>query len=261
MTSGRRSDGPASPALASLPAPLRALFTVFLLTIGIGYLAALFYLFTIDVDPHRQMGMGLVQGIEMKYGGDPGGSRLEAALRGSMAERASATDREGIVAWVRAGAPADGYTEVRPVLESNCMPCHSGGVASIPSLANYDAVAQLARTDRGPSLSQLARVSHVHLFGIGIIFLLTGTIFGLSSVPLTVRVLVLVVPFVAIWLDIVSWWLTRLVPGFAYVVVVGGALMGAALAVQILGSLWALWLVRPATTKSLAAGSDAGDET
>jgi hypothetical protein len=46
-------------SLRALPLTLRALFSSFLLLIGIGYLMALSYLFLVDVEPHQQMGMGL----------------------------------------------------------------------------------------------------------------------------------------------------------------------------------------------------------
>jgi hypothetical protein len=80
------------------------------------------------------------------------------------------------------------------------------------------------------------------LFGISIIFLLTGTIFALSGVPSWLRITLIVLPYLAIVADIGSWWLTKLEPVFAYVVIIGGALMGAALAGQILISLWDMWL-------------------
>ena len=63
--------------LSTISTPLRVLFTCFLGTIGIGYLTALFYLFLVDVDPHRKMGMGVAEGISMKYHGQQGNTRLE----------------------------------------------------------------------------------------------------------------------------------------------------------------------------------------
>ena len=63
--------------LSTISMPLRVLFTCFLATIGIGYLTALFYLFLVDVDPHQKMGMGVAEGISMKYHGQQGNTRLE----------------------------------------------------------------------------------------------------------------------------------------------------------------------------------------
>lgn len=54
-------------SLCTLPMPMRVLFSVFLITVGIGCVMALFYLFLMDVEPHRKMGMGLVAAITVKY--------------------------------------------------------------------------------------------------------------------------------------------------------------------------------------------------
>ena len=80
-------------SLRDLPVTLRALFSSFLIIIGIGYLIALSYLFLVDVEPHQKMGQGLVEGISTKYHGSLKGTRLEAALMGSMADKLSAEDR------------------------------------------------------------------------------------------------------------------------------------------------------------------------
>jgi hypothetical protein len=237
------ADAKMNMRLHTLPTALRVLFTCFLLTIGVGYLSALVYLFISDVDPHRKMGMGLVSGIAMKYHGSTGSTRLEAALGGSMSDRIGAEDKRAIVQWIRDGAMSAGFGRVKPIFDRSCVPCHSAASGlPIPSLATLEDVRKVAAADTGPSIGQLARVSHVHLFGISLIFLLTGAIFSLTSISSLLKGTLVATPFVAIWADIGSWWITRYEPVFATVVVVGGAFMGLALAVQILISLWEMWL-------------------
>jgi hypothetical protein len=229
-------------SLRTLPLTLRALFSSFLLMIGIGYLMALSYLFLVDVEPHQQMGMGLVAGIAMKYHGTPGGSRLESALRGVMADRIDPADRDQVTRWMHMGHPESGYGSVKAIFDKSCVACHSPSSGMpIPPLANFQDVEKVTQIDAGPSIAQLARVSHIHLFGISIIFLLTGAIFSLSGVQIWLRVLLVVIPYFAILADIGSWWLTKLDPVFGTVVVIGGAFMGLALAGQILISLWEMW--------------------
>ena len=110
-------------------------------------------------------------------------------------------------------------------------------------LTSYATVQKVAVADTGTSIEELARVSHIHLFGISIIFLLTGAIFALSEAPIWVRVPLVVIPYLTIMMDIGSWWFTKyLDPAFAYVVVAGGAGMGLALAAQILIPLWEMWI-------------------
>ncbi len=69
-------------SLRNLPLTLRALFSSFLIVIGIGYLMALSYLFLVDVEPHQQAGQGVVEGISEKYHGSTSGTRLEGARPG-----------------------------------------------------------------------------------------------------------------------------------------------------------------------------------
>jgi hypothetical protein len=231
-------------SLRSLPVTLRALFSSFLIMIGIGYLTALSYLFLVDVEPHQKMGQGVVEGISAKYHGSATSTRLEAALMGTMADRISPQEREQVLQWIHAGAKADGYEKVEPILAKNCATCHSGQpVLPISPLASFEDVQKLAKSDAGASVLQLTRVSHVHLFGISIIFLLTGAIFSLSETPIWFRVSVLILPYLAILMDIGSWWATKYFdPLFAYIVIIGGAFMGLALACQILVSLWEMWI-------------------
>ena len=56
--------------------------------------------------------------------------------------------------------------------------------------------------------------------------------------------MLIAIPFVAIWLDIGSWWFTKFKPLFAYTVIGGGALMGLSLAAQISLSLYEMWVPR-----------------
>lgn len=229
-------------ALRTLPLAVRVLLTAFLLTVGTGFLAAVYLIFLQDVDPHRQMGMTSVAAITEKYYGNRSNSRLESALRGAMADRVAPTDRDLILEWLAEGAPEEGFDTIQSILDRDCNACHRPGSGlPIPPLTNRAEVQAVANVDMGVSLLGLARVSHVHLFGISILFLLTGTIFALSRYSARWRLTIMVLPFVAMWADIASWWLTRYEPVFAYAVIAGGALMGLALAAQILLSLWDLW--------------------
>jgi hypothetical protein len=236
------SAGLARATLRDLPFALRALLSCFLLTLGLGFMAALHYLFLLDVDPHRRMGMSLVPGIAAKYYGDRGATRLETALRGAMRDRVVAVDRDRLIAWLRAGAQRASYPTVQPLFESACVPCHSPASGlTVPPLTSYEDVRALAAVDTGASFATLARVSHVHLFGLSLMFVLSGAIFALSSVPHGWRTAFVVMPFAAMWLDVASWWLTKFAPAFAGAVVAAGALLGVALGVQIIASLWDMW--------------------
>jgi len=229
--------------LRNLSLPVRVLFTCFLLTIGIGYLFAVLYLFLIDVEPHARKGMGTVQAVIMKYYGQHGGTRLEAALNGAMGEKLTSASKTQVVEWIRKGATTAGFASIQPILIDNCAGCHGkqSGLP-IPLLTTYEEVTAYTQMDMGESIKRLVKVSHIHLFGMSFIFILTGGIFVLSEVPVRWRSLLIAIPFAAIWIDIGSWWFTKMEPLFAYTVITGGVLMGLALAAQIMLSLYEMWV-------------------
>jgi len=235
--------------LRNLTLPLRVLFSCLLLMIGIGYLTALTYLFLVDVEPHTARGQGVIEGIAEKYHGAP--TRLETALRGPMLDKVGPEGRANILRWIRDGAKPETYETIKPIIDTACVSCHSAnsGVKRrngepVPSFESYEKISDMVELNPGPSIATLARVSHVHLFGISFLFFLTGLVFSLSETPVWFRVLLLVTPYAAIVADIGAWWLTKWEAFFAWVVVGGGALMGLALAGQILISLWEMWLGR-----------------
>ncbi|HTX04691.1 MAG TPA: hypothetical protein VMD06_02600 [Steroidobacteraceae bacterium] len=232
------------PSLAQLSHATKALFTAFLITIGFGYLVALFWLYSADIKPYESQGLSVVQGLQLKYHGARNRTRLEEMLNGPMAMNATPQQRAAIIDWIHDGATVAGFEQVKPIFTTTCAVCHNGKIAGIPALINYQQVRKTVVFDSGTSMAELARVSHIHLFGISLIFLATGVIFSLSQMNLLLKLCILVMPYVAIWADIGSWWLTKFDPIFAFVVLIGGALMGASLALQIFVPLWQMW-VRP----------------
>lgn len=229
--------------LGTLPLPLKVLASLFLVTIGLGYLFALAYLYLIEVEPHTKHGMGLVAAVIMKYYGQRDTTRLEAALQGPMAEYVTGAQKKQIVQWIRQGAVEADFITVQPILKQACAECHSASSSiPVPPLTSYAEVAPYTAMDPGQSMKSLVRISHIHLFGMSFIFVLTSLVFVFSAMPAWLRVVLIAIPFLAIWLDVGSWWFTRNDPIFAYTVIVGGALMGISLALQIGISLSEMWL-------------------
>ena len=50
-----------------------------------------------------------------------------------------------------------------------------------------------------------------------------------------------IIPFAAMVIDVISWFITKNTPSFAYVVVFSGALMGLSMGLQILLSIYQMW--------------------
>lgn len=164
-------------------------------------------------------------------------------LRGKMGQYATASEKKNISDWVDEGASGNSFPQVKPIFDRDCIQCHSPSSGmTIPPFTTYEEVKKVTGVDLGESIRALARVSHIHLFGISFIFLTTGLLFSLSTMNKYLKFVSVTLPFLAIWLDIGSWWLTKYKPIFAYTVIVGGLLMGLSLAIQISFSLYEMWL-------------------
>jgi hypothetical protein len=145
--------------------------------------------------------------------------------------------------WADAGAPQSEWeSNIKPQVDQYCGPCH----ANMPGLANITDKAvmdQMTKRDEGSSISTLTRVSHIHLFGIAFIFFFVGWIFTYASgfSPLTKAILIFT-PFGFLIVDIASWWLTKLDPHFAWLVIIGGFTYSLASTIMILTSLYQMWI-------------------
>lgn len=168
-------------------------------------------------------------------------------------------DRYKIVAWLKDGALEQGYrATVRPILERSCLQCHSPASGlKIPDLSTYAVIREVVKVDTGESLHTLMKLSHIHLFGIGLIAMGIGLIFRLAAVGDWLKAMLMVLPFVAIFVDIFAWFLTKWDPVYAYTVVAAGALLGLTWAGQILISLYQLWFLK--APKEIILSTKAGE--
>lgn len=232
-----------------LPWSMRVLYTAALLVLGMGYSFALIYIWASyagrDGDPSSLS----VKDIEIAYSGSKESSRLEAALKGPMSGMLPPGEINEIVAWVRRGAKEPEYQkEVKPILDKRCMLCHDGSNPHLPNLKGYENLHKMAALDTGVDLFTLVRVSHIHLFGLTFIFFIVGLIFSHAFVrPVWFKCAVVGLPFVAIFIDVSSWYLTKLYPFFAWAVLLGGALMGLCFAYMWVTSMYQMWFYRMPT--------------
>jgi hypothetical protein len=242
MTSGHEASRP----LADCPLAERLLYTAFLLLMGTGYLMAITYIYLSHQGHDGKPGLSM-EDIVDNYYGNRSGTRLEAAIRGPMAGYIQAEDRHHVVEWLQSGAPERDYAaRIQPILAKTCLQCHrpDSGL-KIANLSAYAGVRTMAEVDTGMSLLSLVRLSHIHLFGIGLALLAVGLVFRLAQLPEWLKAALVVVPFVSVFADILAWFLTKWDPFYAYTVVTAGAILGLALAAQILISLYQIWFREP----------------
>jgi len=91
----------------------------------------------------------------------------------------------------------------------------------------------------------LVRVSHTHLLGITFMFFIVGLIFSHAYVrPVWFKCAVVGLPFLAIAMDILCWYMTKLIPGFAWVIMGTGAMMGGCFGLMVLVSVYQMWFYK-----------------
>jgi hypothetical protein len=225
-------------SLENLALPVKALFTGYLLVIGLGLLMAGAQIMLTHGMADGKLGLS-IDDLVYSYFGDREGSKLEAKLNGSMKDNAPAEARLVMIKWARAGAPEGEWeTKIKPLADQYCIACH----ANMPGLTNIgekDLMIKVAAVDNGASITTLTRVSHIHLFGIAFIFFFIGLIFSFATgfSPI-VKALLIFTPFMFLIVDIAAWWLTKLHPGFAWLVMIGGMGYSLASTVMIFSSLY-----------------------
>lgn len=239
--------------LANLALPIKTLFTGYLLATGLGLLMAGAQIMLTHGMADGKFGLS-VDDIIYSYHGNhdgPDASRLESKLHGTMKDNAPNDVRMAMTKWAREGAPESEWTsKIKPMVDQYCAPCH----ANLPGLANISDKAvmdQMTKRDEGQPVATLTRVSHVHLFGIAFIFFFVGWIFtyatGVSSLT---KAILIFIPFAFLIVDVASWWLTKLNPNFAWLVIIGGFGYSAASTVMIFTSLYQMWIMPLRTAKS-----------
>lgn len=86
------------------------------------------------------------------------------------------------------------------------------------------------------------RWTHIHLFGMNMIFIFMGAITLFLDLPAKTRAWLIVLPFVGVLVDIAAVWLKGYIsPAFFWLHVPGGALFGAILVYVSLRTLWEMW--------------------
>jgi hypothetical protein len=217
----------------------RTLYGLVMIVLGLGYAMAIGYLYMTHSGLDGKNGV-TVQDLAISYYGNRSGTRLEQMLRGPMANHRSQEDLDKIVAWLKSGADETGYDKnIHPIIEKDCAMCHSAKAGmNLPDFTTYAGIRTVAKVDTGMSIRTLVKLSHIHLFGIGLVTFVLGFVFTFTVLPVWLKNIVIVAPFAAVVLDIATWFLTKWDPIFAYTVLVAGSVMGLSWAFQIFVSLY-----------------------
>lgn len=232
--------------LASQGTSLKALFTGYLVVVAVGYLMAIVQIQLTHGLADGKYGLS-VDDIVYSYYGNRSNSLLENKLHGSMKPMATDEERAKIISWVHAGATEDSYENdgIRQIFDAKCIVCHNADAGgAIPDYSDFKQIKERAVVDTGASIASLARVSHIHLFGIAFIFMFVGLIFSLAAgVPKALKVIVISMPYIFLLVDISAWWLTKLHPNFAWFVIIAGGAMALSFAFMWVVSMYEMWIL------------------
>ncbi|WFE69557.1 elongation factor-1 alpha [Thiomicrospira sp. R3] len=229
--------------LTGLSISVKSLFTGYILVVGVGLLMAGLQILLSHGMADGKPGLS-IDDIVYSYHGNRTGSTLEAKLHGSMKDMAPNEQKLVLIKWARDGAPEEQWEPIiKPITQQYCVACHS----TMPGLSDFTKLSEMQRiaeVDTGKALSTLTRLSHIHLFGISFIFFFVGLIFSLAvGFKPWVKALIIFTPFAFLIVDIAAWWLTKLSPGFAWFVMIGGIGYSVAAAVMLFTSLYQMWIM------------------
>jgi hypothetical protein len=227
--------------------PVKVLFTGYLCAVGIGYFFALIQILFTHGMADGKFGLS-VDDIVYSYYGNRSGTVLETQLNGSMKANASEEQRFKIIQWVRDGASLEDYKAkgIETIVEERCVMCHNTQASpGLPDFTKFENLKALSNQDTGATFSSLTRVSHIHLFGISFIFMFVGLIFSFAETTSTkYKCIAIGMPYIFLVTDILSWWLTKIHPMFAWLVILAGMGMGVSFIFMWVTSLLEMWCYR-----------------
>jgi len=236
------------PHLKDFDTPIKVLFTGYLTAVALGYFFAIVQIMFTHGMADGKVGLS-IDDIVYSYYGNRSGTVLETKLNGSMKDNATEKERFVIMQWIREGAEESEYAPsgVKKIIDTKCVMCHNEGASGIPDFSEFESIEELTDEDEGETFASLTRVSHIHLFGISFIFMFVGLIFSFAETStIKYKCIAIGMPYAFLVVDIMSWWLTKLHPMFAWLVMIAGSGMGLAFAFMWLVSILEMWLFNKA---------------
>ncbi len=236
------------PHLKDFDAPVKVLFTGYLTAVAFGYFFALVQIMFTHGMADGELGLSL-DDIVYSYYGNRSGTVLESKLNGSMKDNATDHERFVIMQWDREGGEESTYASsgVKKIIENKCVMCHNEGASGIPDFTEFEQIKELTKEDEGATFASLTRVSHIHLFGISFIFMFVGLIFCFSETSTVMaKCIAIGMPYTFLLVDIISWWLTKLHPMFAILIMMAGTGMAISFIFMWVVSILEMWLFNKA---------------
>lgn len=237
------------PKLNELALPFKAVLSLTLIVLGVGYVIALLNLYLTYSLTDGEPGLTPAD-LRRAFYGNRDNTKLAAKIDGGSMSQflPQPADKGRILTWIQDGAGRAAYeASVVSILRDNCVRCHNPqGLQRFAPLTTYEEVMVVTQIDRGEPPALWARVAHTHIQSIGLIFLVMGGVFSMTAISERRKIVILVIPFAALLVDFGTRYLARYMPGVVYLMMLSGAVIGLSFAVMILAPLYEMWLKREA---------------
>jgi hypothetical protein len=272
--------------LYALDLPWKLLITGFLIVLSSGFVVAELYLKHTTEMADGKEGLSL-NDITFTFHGDETKTTLKKQVLGGMrkyfaegGDEKNLTpedlkDIEAVVAWSDEGVKSgtvkeEGYwskelkdkdknpKSVYKILDNHgCYDCHSaestmkGGKKDSP-LDTFVGIKKFTTgVDKGVDEGRLLSLSHIHLLGMGMMFLLIGAAVACTVWPSWIRAALIVGGLSSILLDIFGWWGVKWYGApVSIVVMISGVLMGVSFGGSVFVAMYDLWLRKPTATQT-----------
>jgi len=256
------------PPLNQLNLAWKLLISMFLVVLSLGFAIAHKYLDHTTELADGKPGLTM-DDITVHFHGDRTSTTLKKQVLGGMkkffAEERDVTkltpedqaDIASVIAWNDAGGKEDTFWNAKNhndadpkyiinILGRNgCLGCHGDGGKKFKDspLDSFAGVSKFTKGDEGMDEGRLLMLSHVHLLGMGMMFLLSGAAVAMTQFPMGLRCMAICGGLGSILLDICGWWAVKYGGGsFAPLVMAGGLLMAISFGASVLAALYDIWL-------------------
>ncbi len=233
--------------LRDLSTSAKIAVTSFVILMGISYLFGFLNIYLTYSPVDEKPGLS-VQDIKISFYGSREKTVLEKSIDGSMKPNfANDKEYETVKKWIASGGKEKDFAPIKKIFDNSCNSCHSkdAQVAGVV-LETYKDVKPLLQQDTGVSVPRLVSLSHVHLFSVASVVFLLVFIFSFTLFSEKVKIAIYSISFLAVALDIGSWWLAKVASGAAFIVIIAGALLALTFALLTLLPLYEMWLSKKA---------------
>ncbi|HEY3325410.1 MAG TPA: hypothetical protein VGP72_33470 [Planctomycetota bacterium] len=255
--------------LRELDLPWKVLLSSVLLVMLFGFAAAEHQVWHVVATADGKPGLSL-NDITCRFYGDRSSSVLKREILGGMKRYFSSfenpreltpadqADLQQVLAWLNSGAPESGYWDpllrekqpagVYTILSNHgCFGCHAPNATSIGNkkdspLNTYASIRRFTEPDKGMDTGRLLSLSHTHLFGMSMLFLLLGAAIAATQWHTVLRCVLVASGPLGTLLTVLGWWGVKW-DGAAYapVVFAGGVVIAAAFLVSVAAVSVDMW--------------------